>query len=233
MNQQNTKQITIAIDGHSSCGKSTLAKALATELNYVYIDTGAMYRGVTLFCHRNELVTSDSIQKSEIVNRLSEITISFKYDEELGKAALLLNGENVEKEIRTLEISQLVSHVASIKEVREKLVEEQRKMGQNGGVILDGRDIGSVVFPNAELKLFVTANSDIRTQRRYEELLPSNPNIRFDDVKKNLLERDHIDSTREESPLIKTHDAIVLDNSEIGKNEQLMLVLGLVREILN
>lgn len=232
MKTDKKNQITIAIDGHSSCGKSTLAKELSRELNYAYIDTGAMYRGVALYCKRLNLVSPDKIDKEAIISQLKNIEISFQFDEQLGKGVLYLNGENVENEIRTLEISQLVSPVAAIKEVREKLVEEQRNMGKNGGVILDGRDIGSVVFPNAELKLFVTASPDVRAQRRYDELLPSDPSVKFQDIKSNLLERDHLDSTRKESPLIQTEDAIVLDNSELTKKQQLEWVLEKVREIL-
>jgi cytidylate kinase len=231
MKSQKNK-ITIAIDGYSSCGKSTLAKDLANELNAIYIDTGAMYRGVTLFAKRNNWVGENFIKSEEIIRALPQIEISFKKEPNKKAADLLLNGENVENEIRTLEISNLVSEVSAIKEVREKLVSEQRKMGEKGGVILDGRDIGSVVFPDAELKLFVTADPEIRAARRLAELRVSQPEIKFADVLENLNKRDYLDSTRAESPLVQTSDALVLDNSNLDQKEQLMWVLSKICEIL-
>lgn len=217
--------LTIAIDGYSSCGKSTLAKDLAKELKVIYIDTGAMYRGITLFAYQQGWVSETKIDKEKIVDALPKITLSFYKSNETNTAELVLNGVNVEKEIRSLAISNLVSDVAAIKEVREKLVAEQRKMGEKGGVVLDGRDIGSVVFPNAELKFFVTADPKIRAQRRYEEIKMTEENVTLEKVLKNLEKRDFIDSSREESPLIQTADAMVLDNSSMTRQEQLQWVL--------
>ena len=217
--------LTIAIDGYSSCGKSTLAKDLAKELKVIYIDTGAMYRGITLFAYQQGWVSETKIDKEKIVDALPKITLSFYKSNETNTAELVLNGVNVEKEIRSLAISNLVSDVAAIKEVREKLVAEQRKMGEKGGVVLDGRDIGSVVFPNAELKFFVTADPKIRAQRRYEEIKMTEENVTHEKVLKNLEKRDFIDSSREESPLIQTADAMVLDNSSMTRQEQLQWVL--------
>ncbi len=226
---QKHKKITIAIDGFSSCGKSTLAKALAFELGYVFVDTGAMYRAVTLFCFRKGFVSKESVNQNAIIDHLNQIEIHFERNKETSKLEIYLNNEVVEREIRSLEISSLVSKVASIKEVRQKLVVEQKKMGEKGGVVMDGRDIGSVVFPDAELKLFVTASSEVRTDRRFKELLPTEPNITREEIRQNLEERDYLDSTRSESPLIQTEDAVVLDNSDINQQEQLELALELVR----
>lgn len=230
---QKHKKITIAIDGFSSCGKSTLAKALAYELGYVFVDTGAMYRAVTLFCFRKGFITKESVNQNAIINHLNQIEIHFERNKETSKLEIYLNNEVVEREIRSLEISSLVSKVASIKEVRQKLVVEQKKMGEKGGVVMDGRDIGSVVFPHAELKLFVTASPEVRTDRRFKELLSTEPNITREEIRQNLEERDHLDSTRSESPLIQTEDAVVLDNSDINQQEQLEFALELVRERLN
>jgi cytidylate kinase len=228
---ESSKKITIAIDGHSSCGKSTLAKEVAKELSYIYIDSGAMYRGVALYCLRHNWVSGEHLDKEKITAHLKEINLEFRYDDKLGKPALYLNGEYVEDFIRTMEISNVVSPVATIKEVRIKLVEEQRKMSSQGGVIMDGRDIGSIVFPNAELKIFLTASPNVRAKRRFDELKSTEPDIDIEEIKANLLERDRIDSTRAESPLIKTDDAWELDNSNLTKNEQLLLVLNKIREI--
>lgn len=230
---QKHKKITIAIDGFSSCGKSTLAKALAFELGYVFVDTGAMYRAVTLFCFRKGFVSKDSVNQNAIIDHLNQIEIHFERNKETLKLEIFLNKEVVEREIRSLEISSLVSKVASIKEVRQKLVVEQKKMGDKGGVVMDGRDIGSVVFPNAELKLFVTASPEIRTERRFKELLSTEPNITREEIRQNLEERDYLDSTRKESPLIQTEDAVVIDNSDINQQEQLELALELVRTRMN
>jgi cytidylate kinase len=230
---QKHKKITIAIDGFSSCGKSTLAKALAFELGYVFVDTGAMYRAVTLFCFRKGFVSKDSVNQNAIIDHLNQIEIHFERNKETLKLEIFLNKEVVEREIRSLEISSLVSKVASIKEVRQKLVVEQKKMGDKGGVVMDGRDIGSVVFPNAELKLFVTASPEIRTERRFKELLSTEPNITREEIRLNLEERDYLDSTRKESPLIQTEDAVVIDNSDINQQEQLELALELVRTRMN
>lgn len=223
----NAKKITIAIDGYSSCGKSTLAKALSKALNYIFIDTGAMYRAVTLYASRNQLVNNETIQTEQLIDTLPDIKLHFEINPETQLPEIYLNGENVAREIRSMEVSSLVSRISAIKEVREKLVEEQRRMGENGGVVMDGRDIGSVVFPNAELKLFVTASPEVRAQRRYLELLATEPSITIEEVKKNLEERDYIDSHRKESPLIQAPDAVVLDNTHMNQEEQLGFALAL------
>lgn len=225
-----SRKITIAIDGFSSCGKSTLAKAIAKELDYIFIDTGAMYRSVALYCLRNNLVHNNEIKTLEIIDVLPKIDIHFDKNQISGKLEVQLNKEFVEPFIRTMEVSQLVSKIAAIKEVRAKLVEEQQKMGIRGGVVMDGRDIGSVVFPNAELKLFITASPEIRTERRYLELYQTNNTVSKEDIRKNLEERDHLDSTREESPLIQAEDAILLDNSNYTQEEQLQVALELVKK---
>jgi CMP/dCMP kinase len=224
------KKINIAIDGYSSCGKSTLAKALAEKLAYIFIDTGAMYRAITLFCMRNKLISNDSIVVNQIESVLPSISVHFELNKETKKPEVFLNNENVEKEIRTMEVSSNVSKIATIKAVREKLVALQQKMGQNGGVVMDGRDIGSVVFPDAELKFFITADPDIRAKRRYLEINDSS--VSLEDIKTNLKERDFIDTTREESPLIQVDDAIVIDNSNLNQEEQLDLALSYVNRKL-
>ena len=224
------KRITIAIDGYSSCGKSTLAKALAKELNYIFIDSGAMYRGVALFCIQNNLVEDNKISEVKLKELLCNIRIAFELNNKTNKADLFLNGVNIEDLIRKPNVANIVSKVASIKEVREKLVSEQREMGKDGGIIMDGRDIGSVVFPNADLKLFVTAKPEIRTERRYIELIGKGENISKQEVKKNLEERDYLDTHREESPLVQTEDAILLDNSNLNQEEQLIHVLNIINQ---
>lgn len=227
-----SKKITIAIDGWSSCGKSTLAKAMAKALNYIYVDSGAMYRGVALYALRNNLVREGEIDEQKVVESLSDITISFEYSG-AGKAELLLNGENVEEEIRTLRVSNVVSSVAKIKEIRTHLVAQQQLMGKKGGVVMDGRDVGSVVFPNAELKLFVTADPEIRAQRRYKELIAKGDTVTIEEVRENLSMRDEMDANREIGPLIQTEDAIVIDNSNLTPEEQLEKSLELVRNLLS
>lgn len=217
------KKITIAIDGHSACGKSTLAKGLASKLNYVFIDSGAMYRGAALFALRNGCL-NDDLDKTLLLSLLDRLDLSFKNVS--GTNCLFLGEENIEDEIRQPHVAAIVSKVATIKEVRVKLVAQQQEMGANGGIVMDGRDIGSVVFPNAELKLFVTASTAIRSKRRFLELQGKGIKQDIEEVEKNLIERDHIDSTREESPLIQVKDAIVLDNSELSKEEQLEWVLN-------
>jgi cytidylate kinase len=226
-----SKKITIAIDGYSSCGKSTMAKALAKELGYVFIDTGAMYRGVSLFCIENNLVQNNEINKEELIIRLPEIHLSFEMNENTLKPELILNNVNVESKIRSLKVSSLVSKVAVIKQVRQKLVHTQRQLGQNGGVVMDGRDIGSVVFPNAELKLFITSDPLIRAQRRFEELKGTENESSIEEISQNLQERDFIDTTRKESPLIQCEDAVVIDNSNLTEQQQLELVLDIIKEI--
>jgi CMP/dCMP kinase len=223
------KKITIAIDGYSSCGKSTLAKALANKLNYIFIDSGAMYRGIALFCIQNNLVQNELILEEKLIKSLPSIKVSFKLNASNDKSDLLLNGTNVEELIRKPNVANIVSKVASIKEVRQKLVSEQREMGKDGGIIMDGRDIGSVVFPKAQLKLFITATPETRTERRFLELQSKDENITKEQVHKNLVERDYLDTHREESPLIQSKDAIVLDNTNMSQEGQLEYVLELIK----
>jgi cytidylate kinase len=225
-------KITVAIDGYSSCGKSTLAKQLAQKLNYNYIDTGAMYRAVTIYCLRNDIIRDSIVDKPKLVECLNEIEVSFIYNTVTKISEVFLNGEHVEKEIRTMQVANNVSAISSIKEVREKMVVLQREMGKNKGVIMDGRDIGSHVFPNAELKLFMTADTDVRTQRRLDELMSKGEHHSFEDVKRNLEKRDHDDTTRKENPLIQAEDAVVLDNTDLTKEEQLNFVLKLINDLL-
>ena len=223
------KKITIAIDGYSSCGKSTLAKALANRLNYIFIDSGAMYRGIALFCLQNKLVQNELILEEKLIKSLSSIKVSFKLNASNDKSDLLLNGTNVEELIRKPNVAKIVSKVASIKEVRQKLVSEQREMGKDGGIVMDGRDIGSVVFPEAQLKLFITAAPETRTERRFLELQSKDENITKEQVHKNLVERDYLDTHREESPLIQSKDAILLDNTNMTPEGQLEYVLKLIK----
>jgi cytidylate kinase len=225
------KQITIAIDGYSACGKSTLAKDLAKKLSFIFIDSGAMYRGVALYCLQNNLFDADGNPKQvDIIHALKNITLSFQLIND--NNCLFLNGKNVEELIRGGEVAAVVSKVARIKEVRMKLVMEQQKMGANGGIVMEGRDIGSVVFPKAELKLFITASQEIRAQRRFLELKSKGIEAKINEVSSNLAERDLMDSSRKESPLIQVADAIVLDNSKLTREEQLDFVLDLVRNLV-
>ena len=213
------KKITIAIDGHSSCGKSTMAKALARKVGYVYVDTGAMYRSVTLYALRHDLFREDgSIKTEELESALKDIVIEQKLVD--GKTTTFLNGENVERDIRTLEVSNHVSPVAALPFVRTALVAQQQRMGENGGIVMDGRDIGTVVFPHAELKIFVTASAEVRAQRRYDELKEKGMPADYEDILKNVQERDYIDSHREVSPLRQADDALLLDNSHMTIPEQ-------------
>ena len=214
------KKITIAIDGHSSCGKSTMAKDLAREVGYVYVDTGAMYRSVTLYALRNGLFTDDGIKEDELRQQMPNIQISFKFNAETGRPDTYLNGELVEDKIRTMEVSNHVSPIATLGFVREAMVAQQQQMGKDKGVVMDGRDIGTVVFPDAELKIFVTASAEVRAQRRYDELKDKGMEANFDEILKNVQERDYIDSHREVSPLKKADDAIELDNSNMTIPEQ-------------
>ena len=215
------KKITIAIDGHSSCGKSTMAKDLAREIGYVYVDTGAMYRSVTLYALRKGLFEDDGSVKTEALEQeMPNIRITFQFNPETGRPDTYLNGEYVEKEIRSLEVSSHVSPIAAIGFVRRALVAQQQQMGKDKGVVMDGRDIGTVVFPDAELKVFVTASAKVRAQRRYDELQAKGMPADFDDILKNVEERDYIDSHREESPLRQAEDAILLDNSDMTIPEQ-------------
>ena len=220
-------KITIAIDGFSSTGKSTVAKQLAKHLEYVYVDTGAMYRAVTFYAMQNGLISAVDFNKEALIYQLPNIEITFKFNEALGFAEVYLNGVNIEKEIRTLEVSSYVSKVAAISEVRQKLVEQQKKMGQDKGVVMDGRDIGTVVFPDAKLKLFMTASAETRAKRRYQELIERGDKVDYKDVLQNVQERDYIDSNRKDSPLVKAKDAIEIDNSYMTLDEQFNKILQL------
>ena len=225
------RKITIAIDGYSSCGKSTMAKDLAREIGYIYVDTGAMYRSVTLFAMRNSLFDEDgSIKTDKLKDRMGEINISFRLNSETGRPDTYLNGELVEKEIRTMDVSSNVSKIAALPFVREALVAQQQAMGKEKGIIMDGRDIGTVVFPDAELKIFVTASAEVRAQRRYDELKAKGMPADFDDILKNVKERDYIDSHRETSPLRMADDALELDNSHMTIEEQKAWLMARYKE---
>lgn len=222
--------ITIAIDGFSSTGKSTLAKQLAKHLGYVYVDTGAMYRAVTLYAMQNGFVSETHLDQSGLIKNISNIKLHFVYNATLGFAEMYLNDVNVENEIRTIAVSRLVSKIAEISEVRSKLVEQQQAMGLKKGIVMDGRDIGTVVFPEAELKLFMTASPHTRALRRYDELIEKGQKVTYDEVLQNVQERDYIDTHRDDSPLVKASDAIEIDNSTLTKNEQFELVLDLINK---
>jgi CMP/dCMP kinase len=224
------KKIIITIDGWSSCGKSTLAKQLAKKLGYIYVDSGAMYRAVTLYFLRNHI---DWTEKEAVVDALKNITLEFNYNSKSEQSEIFLNGENVEYVIRDLVIAEKVSDVAAIREVREFAVAQQQQMGKNKGIVMDGRDIGTVVFPKAELKIFMTADNAVRVERRFRELYEKNPNVSLEEVKNNLQMRDYIDSHREVSPLRKADDAIELDNTNLTETEQLNKALFLVDEYVN
>ena len=223
------KKIIIAIDGWSSCGKSTLAKELAKELGYLYVDSGAMYRAITLYFLRNHVDWTD---KNEVKHALKEISLEFIYNEKSQQSEMHLNGENVEYVIRDLVVAEKVSDVAAIKEVRKFAVEQQQLMGKKKGVIMDGRDIGTVVFPKAELKIFLTADNAVRVERRFKELFEKNPNVTIEEIKANLEMRDYIDSNREESPLRKADDAILVDNTNLTAQETIQKVQKLAKRII-
>lgn len=227
------KKIIIAVDGHSSCGKSTVAKELAKKLNYLYLDSGAMYRAVTLYCLRNDLIQNGDLNVPELISKLDQIHITFNYNPNTQSNDTFLNGENIEDEIRQLPVSQNVSRVAAIPEVRHHLVSLQKEMGKFKGIVMDGRDIGTVVFPEAELKLFMTASPDIRAKRRYDELIAKGNTVNFEEIKANIIARDNYDEQREISPLRKADDALVLDNSFLSREDQLDWVLDKVNNILN
>ena len=223
------RKIAIAIDGHSSTGKSTLARQLAQELGYVYIDSGAMYRAVTLYALENELL-NEVLDVEALMLALPQLDIRFGLNPDTGRSEILLNGISVERKIRGMNVSSQVSKIAALGPVREKLVALQRAMGKDGGVVMDGRDIGTVVMPNAELKIFMTATAEIRASRRYKELLDKGDNASYDEVLRNVRERDHLDSTREISPLLKAKDAVELDNSDMGKTEQFDRIITLAKD---
>lgn len=227
------KKIVIAIDGHSSCGKSTMAKTLAKKLGYIYIDSGAMYRAVTLNALRKGWINKGKPDIEKIISGLKNIKITFIWDNSSEKNTTFLNGENIEEEIRKLEVSQNVSPISTIAEVRREMVKQQRENGLKKGIVMDGRDIGTVVFPDAELKIFMTASPEIRAQRRFLELTEKGLNVSFDEILRNVIERDEIDSNREISPLKKAEDALVLDNSNLTREEQFQWTLEKVNEITN
>ena len=227
------KKITIAIDGFSSTGKSTLAKQLAKHLGYIYVDTGAMYRAIALFAMQNNFISIDSLDKESLVKALPNIKLHFHFNADLGYAEMYLNDSNVEKEIRTIEVSSFVSRIAEISEVRSKLVEQQQEMGKNKGIVMDGRDIGTVVFPDAELKIFMTSSPETRAQRRFDELKAKGDVVSFEEVLQNVQERDYIDTHRADSPLVMADDAIEIDNSYLTREEQFAAVLELSEELIN
>lgn len=223
-------KITIAIDGYSSTGKSTVAKQLADWLEYIYVDTGAMYRAITLYAMREGLISDGFFDKKSLIKKLDTVEITFVKNSSTGKADVCLNGENVERYIRTLEVSSFVSPIATVSEVRAKLVEQQQCMGKEKGIVMDGRDIGTVVFPNAELKIFMTASADERAKRRYNELLDRGEAITYESVLSNVMERDTIDTSREDSPLVKAIDAIEIDNTETNVEDQFHTILQLAKD---
>ena len=228
------KKITIAIDGHSSCGKSTMAKDLARQMGYVYIDTGAMYRSVTLYAIQNGMIDPQgNIDTQRLQAAMPDIHIAFRYNPQRGRPDTYLNGKLVEDDIRTMQVSNHVSPIATLGFVRQAMVQQQRQMGQQGGVILDGRDIGTVVFPNAELKIFVTASPEIRAKRRYDELTAKGQTVDYQEILRNVQERDYIDSHREISPLTQAPDAIVLDNSDMTIPQQQAWLLKLTKEAVS
>ena len=226
------EKIIIAIDGHSSTGKSTLAKQLAKKLGYIYVDSGAMYRAVTLFAIENNYIDENKFDKDALIYAISSVKIEFKKDKS-GTTVLFLNNKEVSSKIRGMQVSNLVSKVAALPEVRQCLVKEQRQMGQHKGIVMDGRDIGTVVFPDAELKIFMTASAQTRTQRRWDELKAKGEQVDFDAVYENITSRDYKDSTRADSPLIQAKDARILDNSNLTSKEQFELVLGWVNQNTN
>lgn len=222
----NTNKIIIAIDGHSSCGKSTVAKAIAQKLNYIFIDSGAMYRAVTLYCLRHNLINNGIVDIPELKANLDKIKVTFRFNDKTNHNDTWLNGENVEQEIRLLAVSQNVSPVAAVAEVRHLLVALQQEMGKSKGLVMDGRDIGTVVFPTAELKIFMTAQADVRAKRRFDELTAKGEKVSYDEIIANIIERDRYDETRDESPLRKADDAIILDNSFMTREEQFSWILS-------
>ena len=223
-------KINIAIDGYSSCGKSTLAKALASKLSYSYVDSGAMYRAVTLFCLNNNIIKRGELNSDKLIKNLWRIKIGFIYNSAFKYSETYLNDFNVEKEIRSMEVSSYVSAVSALKEVRKQLISMQQELGKNKGIVMDGRDIGTAVFPDAEIKLFMLADVEVRTQRRLDELLSKGIKVSAEEVKNNLNQRDYEDTHRKENPLVKAKDAIVFDNSDLNQAQQLDYVLKLVKD---
>ena len=224
------KRITIAIDGYSSTGKSTVAKQLADYLNYVYVDSGAMYRAITLFALEKGFISESQFNKIALINSLEDISIEFRNDDTNSVVEMYLNDKNVEREIRTFQVSEYVSQVAALSEVRKKLVTIQHQMGKNKAIVMDGRDIGTVVFPEAELKIFMSAKPEERASRRYKELIEKGDDITYEEIYKNVQERDLMDTTRKDSPLIKAVDAIEIDNSELNLEDQFHIILQLAKD---
>jgi cytidylate kinase len=222
------KKLIIAIDGYSSCGKSTFAKSIAKMLNYIYIDSGAMYRAVTLYCIRRNLVTKDAIDTKGIVSELNQINIDFVYNPLINESETFLNSGNVETEIRSIEVTARVSRVSQIHEVRERMVELQRKIGSSKGIVMDGRDIGTVVFPDAEIKIFMTATADIRARRRFDEMVAKGMKVDFEEIKRDIIARDIADENRDISPLRRADDAIILDNGRMSVAEQMVWVKKII-----
>jgi cytidylate kinase len=226
------RKITIAIDGYSSCGKSTIARDIAAQLHYNYVDTGAMYRAVTLYCLRNGLINGKDLDSEGLIDELDQVFIEFTFNQETLNSEILLNGENVEQFIRQMDVNDWVSQVSAVGEVRRKMVKIQQELGKGKGIAMDGRDIGTTVFPDAELKLFMTADIDIRTKRRLDELERKQISASFEEIKANLIQRDFEDMNRKESPLRKAEDAIVLDNSHLTQGDQLQFALDLVKQFI-
>lgn len=227
------KKIVIAIDGFSSCGKSTMAKALARNIGYLYFDSGAMYRAVALYCMQNRLIEGEQINCDSLRERMKEIHITFEADPGTKDSITYLNGVNVEREIRSLEVSKFVSPIAALDFVRSEMVEQQREMGKQKGIVMDGRDIGTTVFPDAEMKVFVTASAEVRAQRRYDELTARGDTPDFNEILENVQQRDHIDQTREISPLKKADDALLLDNSNLTREEQMQWLIDRYNELVS
>jgi cytidylate kinase len=231
MLERSNKRIIIAVDGYSSCGKSTFAKAIAQELNYIYVDSGAMYRAVALYCLRNGIIINGEPDQDMLIKALSLINIEFRFNKQTQQSETFLNNINVEKEIRSVEVSDVVSLISKIRQVREKILILQRRIGGKKGIVMDGRDIGTVVFPDAELKIFMTADVDVRAQRRYDELREKGMDVSFSEIKKNIQERDELDVNRKVSPLLKAENAIELDNSYMTPEEQMQWFRSVIRRI--
>jgi len=229
----NSNKIIIAIDGYSSTGKSTLAKHLAKEMGYVYVDTGAMYRAVAYYAMKQGLIDENHFDKEGLISDLNKIDLNLQFNPKLGYAEIFLNGENVESFIRSIEVSNMVSKVAIVSEIREKLVEQQQKMSLDKGIVMDGRDIGTVVFPEAELKLFMTASAEKRAQRRFKEMTDNGVQIQYETVLENVTSRDHLDTTRDDSPLVQADDAIEIDNSDMNVDQTYEVAMRYVKERLN
>jgi cytidylate kinase len=227
------KKLIIAIDGYSSCGKSTFAKSVAKELNYLFIDSGAMYRAVTLYCMRNNLIGPSGVNSEGVMAELNNIHIDFVYNPDIGEHETFLNSENVEKEIRSMEVTSYVSRISQIPEVRSRLVELQRQIGITKGIVMDGRDIGTVVFPDAEIKIFMTASVDIRAKRRFDELKNKAINVDFEEIKRTIIARDIADENRDISPLKRADDAIILDNSRMSVEEQMLWIRKIIEKKRN